>query len=90
MPGALVPSTGFTDAEPVEPKASSGAFFWVLHTFKPDGAGGFWGKIGPALGDPAKFAAMVEGHKSALCGNQPVRHAIEQTSRRWREGAVKF
>ena len=65
MPGALVPSTGFTDAEPVEPKASSGAFFWVLHTFKPDGAGGFWGKIGPALGDPAKFAAMVEGHKAA-------------------------
>ena len=45
---------------------------------------------GGALGDPAKFAAMVEGHKSALCGNQPVRHAIEQTSRRWREGAVKF
>ena len=52
-----MPSTGFTDAEPVEPKASSGAFFWVLHTFKPDGAAGFWGKIGPALGDPAKVEA---------------------------------
>ena len=65
MPGALVPATGFTDTEPAEPKPSSGAFFWVLHTFKPDGAAGFWAKVGPALGDAAKFAAMVEGHKNA-------------------------
>ena len=47
------------------PRPPSGAFFWVLHTFKPDGAAGFWAKVGPALGDPAKFAAMVEGHKAA-------------------------
>jgi hypothetical protein len=65
MPGALVPATGFTDTEPAEPKKTSGAFFWVLHTFKPDGAAGFWAKVGPALGDPAKFAAMVAGHKEA-------------------------
>ena len=73
MPGALVPATGFTDTEPAEPKPSAGAFFWVLHTFKPDGAAGFWTAMGPVLGDPAKFAEMVEGHKSALCGNQPLR-----------------
>lgn len=64
MPGALVPGTGLTDAEVVEPKPSSGAFFWVQHNFKEGGPAAWWPLMGPVLGDPAKFQEMVDQHKA--------------------------
>jgi len=68
MPGALLPASklpsataGTADApkpEPEEPPApTSGSFFWVYHTFKPDQAAPFWEMMSSM--PPEKMAQMT-------------------------------
>ena len=61
--GAMTPASAFAEGfAPAEAKATTGAWWWVYHTFKKGKAEGWWKNISAAMSDETSMKAMQDGY----------------------------